>query len=154
MHAENFFATLDIGARHNDAAVETPRPQQRWIEYIGAVGRRDEDHALIRFEAVHFSQQRIESLLTLFMSAAQARSAMASDSVNFVDEDNARRILLALLKQVADAACANAHKHFHEVRAGYGKERNVGFSCNRPRKQRFASAWRPDEQYPFRDAPA
>src|ERR1035437_1143351 len=110
MHAENFFAALDVRARHDNTAVEAAGTKQRRIEHIGAVCGGYEDDALIRFEAVHFTQQRIERLLALVVAAAQARAAMAPDSVNFVDKDDAGRILLALFEQVADAARATAHK--------------------------------------------
>ena len=79
---------------------------------------------------------------------------MASDSVNFVDENNAGRILFALFEQIADSARANAHKHFNEVGTGNRKEWNVGLARNSAREQGFPSAWRTDEQDPLRNAPA
>ena len=128
MHAENLFAALDVRAGHDNAAVEASRAKQRGIEHIGPVGRGDQDNALIRFEAVHLDQQSIKRLLALVVAAAQSCAAVASDSVNFVDEDDTGRVLLALLKQVPNAACANPHKHLNEVGPGNRKERNVGLA--------------------------
>src|SRR5579864_6631033 len=79
---------------------------------------------------------------------------MASDCVNFVDEDDAGRILLALLKQVADAARAHADKHFHEVRSRDREERNISLAGNRARQQRFTGSRRSDQQHALRNAPA
>ena len=86
------------------------------------------------------------------MSAAQSRTAMAADSVDFVDEDDTGRVLFALLEEVADAACANADEHLHEVGTGNRKERNVGFAGDRASKQGLARAWRSHEQNPLGDA--
>ena len=40
---------------------------------------------------------------------------MATHGVDLVDEDDARRVLLALLEEVADPACADAYEHLDEV---------------------------------------
>ena len=56
---ENFFAALDVGPRHDDAAVETAGAQQRRIENVGTVGGGDQDDAFVGFEAVHFDEQRL-----------------------------------------------------------------------------------------------
>src|SRR5882724_11197959 len=72
---------------------------------------------------------------------------MAADSVNFIDENDARSILFALLEKIADAARAHTDKHFDEVRAGNREEGNVGFAGNGPRQQSLAGAWRPNEQH-------
>ena len=88
------------------------------------------------------------------MTAAQARAAMSSDRVNFVNEDNAGGVLLALFKQVAYAARADADKHFNEIRTGNREEGNVCFAGNRPRQQSLACSWRSDEQHTLRNSPA
>ena len=57
-------------------------------------------------EAVHLDEQLVQRLLALVVAAAEAGAAMAADGVNLVDEDDAGRVLLALLEQVAHAADA------------------------------------------------
>jgi hypothetical protein len=54
-------------------------------------------------------------LFALVVSATQARAAMTTDGINFVDEDDAGCVFLALLEQVANARCANADKHLNKV---------------------------------------
>ena len=71
---------------------------------------------------------------------------MTADCVDFVDEDDAGSVLLALLEEIADAACADADEHFDEVRTGDGEERNVGFAGDCAGEQRFAGSRRSDEQ--------
>src|SRR6266404_5853686 len=79
---------------------------------------------------------------------------MAADRVDLVDENDTGRGFLALLEHVADTACADADKHFHEIGAADGKEGNVGFAGDRTRKQSFAGARRADHQYALRNSAA
>src|SRR5215470_3834619 len=79
---------------------------------------------------------------------------MAPHGVNFINENNARSILLALLEKVADAAGANADKHFHEVRTRNREERNVGFTGDSARQKSLARARRANQQNALRNAAA
>src|SRR5258708_13416412 len=79
---------------------------------------------------------------------------MATDRVDFIDEDDAGRILLGLLEHVAHAARTDAHEHLDEVRPRDRKERHVGFACDRARQQRLTGAGRPHQQYSARNTPA
>ncbi len=79
---------------------------------------------------------------------------MPPDRVNFVDENDAGRILLALFKEIAHAARAHAHKHFHEVRTGNREEGDVGLTSDRARQQRLARSRRSDKQHALRNSPA
>ena len=112
VNLEDLFAADDVGIRHHHLAVETARAQQRRIEHVRPVGRRDQDHAFIGLEAVHLDQQLVQGLLALVIAAAEAGAAMAADRVDFVDEDDAGRILLGLLEHVADAARRRRRRTF------------------------------------------
>ena len=79
------------------------------------------------------------------MTAPDPVAAVAPDSVDFIDENDAGRRFLALLEHVADAAGADANEHLHEIGAADGEERDVGFASNGAREQRFTSARRPDQ---------
>ena len=79
---------------------------------------------------------------------------MAADRVDFVDEDDARRVLLGLLEHVAHAARADADEHFDEVRTRNGEEGHVGFARDRARDQGLAGAGRADQQYTARNLAA
>src|SRR5262249_18265822 len=146
VYAQDGFAALDIGASDHHAAIEAARTKQRRIKHVGAVRSGDEDHAFVGFEAVHFDQQLVERLLALIVSAAEAGAAMATDRVDFVDEDDAGRVLFTLLEQIADAARADADEHFDEVRTGDREERHAGFAGDRAGKQGLAGSWRSDQQ--------
>src|SRR6202521_977602 len=79
---------------------------------------------------------------------------MAPYSVNFVDEDDAGSILLALLEQIPHTARANADKHFNEVGTGNRKEWNVALARNGARQQGFPRTSRTYEQDPLWNTPA
>ncbi len=71
---------------------------------------------------------------------------MATDRVDFVDEDDARRVFLRLLEHVAHAAGADADEHLDEVRTGDGEERHAGFTRHGAGDQGLAGAGRTDQQ--------
>ena len=154
MNSQDLLAADEVGVRDDDLTVEAAGPQQRRVEHVGPVGRGDDDDAFVLLEAVHLDQQLIERLLALVVAAAEARAAMAADRVDFVDEDDAGRVLLRLLEHVAHAARADADEHLDEVRARNGEERHVGFARDGARGQRLAGAGRADEQHAARDAAA
>ena len=154
MHAQNLFAAGQIGIGHHDMAVETARTQQRGIEHVGTVGGGDQDDAFIGLEAVHLDQQLVQRLLALVIAAAEAGAAMAADRVDFVDEDDAGRVLLGLLEHVAHAAGADADEHLDEVGARDGEEGHIRFAGDGAREQRLAGARRADQQHALGDAAA
>ena len=79
---------------------------------------------------------------------------MAPHRVNFINENQARRILLALLEHVTNAARADAHKHLHKIRTADAEKRHVRFPGNRLRQQRLPRSRRPHHQHTLRNVPA
>ena len=154
MDREDALASLHVGTIDDDAPVEAARAQQRRIEHVGTVGGRDEDDAFVRFEAVHLDEQLVQRLLALVVTAAEAGAAMTADRVDFIDEDDAGRVLLALLEQVAHARRADADEHLDEVGTADREERNVRFARDGARQQRLAGSRRAHQQHALRDAAA
>ncbi|MGY3407131.1 hypothetical protein ACVWZV_003244 [Bradyrhizobium sp. GM5.1] len=144
----------NVRVGHHDLTVEAAGTQQRGIEHVGTVGRGDQDHALVGLEAVHLDQQLVQRLLALVIAAAEAGATVTTDGVDFVDEDDAGRVLLSLLEHVADAAGADADEHLDEVRTRNGEERHVGFARDRTRDQGLAGAGRSDQQHAARNSAA
>ena len=151
---QDLLAADHVRVRHHDLAVEAAGAQQRRIEHVGPVGGGDQDDAFVGLEAVHLDQQLVERLLALVVAAAEAGAAMAADRVDFVDEDDAGRVLLGLLEHVAHARGADADEHLDEVGAGDGEERHVGFAGDGARDQRLAGAGRADQQHAARNLAA
>src|SRR5690606_8563668 len=96
-------------------------------------------------------EQLVERLLALVVAAAEAGAAMTADGVDLVDENDAGRVLLALLEQVAHARGADADEHLDEVGAADREERDVGLAGYRAGQQRLARARLADEQHALRD---
>ena len=88
------------------------------------------------------------------MAAAHARAAAPADGVDLVDEDDARRVLLGLLKRIAHAAGAHAHEHLHEIGTGDGHEGHARLARDGLGQQRLAGAGRAHEQHALGDARA
>src|SRR4030065_608536 len=61
-------------------------------------------------EPVHLDQELVQRLLALVVASAQARAALAADRVDFVDEDDARRMLFRLLEHVAHGGRPHARQ--------------------------------------------
>ncbi len=154
MNLQDLLAADEIGVRNDDLTVEAAGPQQRRIEHVRPVGRGDDDDAFVLFEAVHLDEQLVERLFALVVAASETGATMTPDRVDFVDEDDARRILLRLLEHVAHAARADADEHFDKVRARDGEERHIGFARHGTGGQGLAGAWGADQQHAARDAAA
>ena len=145
---------LHVRPVEDDLAVEPAGAQQRRVEDVRPVGGGDDDHVRVRVEAIHLDEDLVEGLLALVVRAAEAGPALAADRVDLVDEDDARRIALGLVEEVADAAGADADEHLDELRARDREERHAGLARDGTRHQRLAGAGRPDEQNATRDARA
>ena len=142
---------LEVGAVHDDLAVEAARTQQRRVEDVGPVGRRDQDDVVLDVEAVHLDEQLVERLLALVVTAAETGAALTTDRVDLVHEDDARSGGLGLLEQVAHARRADADEHLDEVGAGDREERHGRLAGDRTREQRLAGARRAYEQHALGD---
>ena len=153
VNPQDLLAPLEVRRADRDLPVEAAGPEQRRIEDVGAVGRRDDDDALVRGEAVHLDEQLVQRLLALFV-AERAAAAAAADRVELVDEDDARRVAAGVLEQLADARGADAGVHLDEVRAAGEEERHARFAGHRSRQQRLAGAGRADQQHALGNAAA
>ncbi len=115
VHTQNFFAPANVGTIHHDAPIEAAGAEQCRIKHIRTIRRGHENDALVRLEAVHLDQQLVQSLLALVVSTAEASTTVTSHGVDFVDENDAGSVLLALLEQVTNTACAYAYEHLYEI---------------------------------------
>ncbi len=152
VHPEDPFATLHVGQIDHHLAVEAARSQQGRVEHVGAVGGRDQDHPVVGFETVHLDQELVEGLLALVVAPSQTGAAVAADGIEFVDEDDAGRVLLALLEQVAHPAGPHADEHLHEIGPGEAEEGHPRFTGHRPRQQGLARSRRAEQEHALGNA--
>jgi hypothetical protein len=120
VHLEDALAPAHVRPVHHDLAIEAAGAQQRRIEHVGTVRGGDDDDALVRLEAVHLHQQLVQRLLALVVPAAEARAAVATDSFDLVYEDDAWRIALALLEEIATRLLCSS--------TGFSPPKNASFS--------------------------
>ena len=151
VHAQDLLAALQVRCGHRDLPVEAAGAQQRGVEDVGPVRRRDQDDPAARVEAVHLDEQLVERLLALVVTAAEAGATVAADRVDLVDEDDARRVLLGLFEQVADTRRTDTDEHLDEVRAGDRVERHARLTGDGAREQRLTGSGRAVEQHALRD---
>ena len=154
VHLEDLLAALEVGCIDADLAVEAAGAQERGVEDVGAVRRRDEDDVRLGVEAVHLDEQLVQGLLALVVPAAEAGAAVAADRVDLVDEDDGRRVLLGLVEEVAHAAGADADEHLDEVRTGDRVERHARLTGDGAGEERLAGSGRAVEQHALGDARA
>ena len=135
-----------VGPVDDDLPVEAARSQERGVENVGPVGGGEHDYAALGVEAVHLDEELVERLLPLIVTAAQAGAALPAYGIDLVHKDDARRVLLGLLEEVAHAARADPDEHLDEVGARDGEERHPRLAGDGARQQRLAGAGRPDEE--------
>jgi len=128
VHAENSLAAPEVWRINDDLTVESTRTEERWIEHVGSVCGSDQNDTIIRLETVHLDEQLIERLLTLIVPATEACSTMPPNRIDFIDEDDTRRMGLALFEQISDAAGANTNEHLDEIRTRHREEGAARFS--------------------------
>ena len=92
-----------------------PGAEQRRVQDVRPVGRRDDDDAALDIEPVQLDQQLVQRLLALVVPAAEAGPAVPADRVDLVHEHDGRGVRLGLLEQVADPGRADTDEHLHEV---------------------------------------
>ena len=76
---------------------------------------------------------------------------MTPHSINLIHENNARTVLLGLLKQIPHPRRPNPHEHLNKIRTRNRKERHTRLTSNRPRQQRLPRTRRPIQQNPRRN---
>ena len=145
VNREDALAASDVGAVDNDLTVKTARAQQRRVENVWTVRRRENDHTGLALKTVEFDKKLVQGLLALIVTSAETSASVPTHCVDFVDEHNRRGSSFCLRKQVADSAGTDTHKHLDEVRTRDGEERYVRFPGNGPGKQRLAGPGRADQ---------
>ena len=135
----------------HDLSVESSGPEERRVQHVRTVRRRQYDDTVLGVETVHLHKHLVEGLLSLVMAAAVARAADTADRVQFVDEQDAGRALAALLEEVPDSAGAHADEHFHEIGAGHVEKGDIRLSRHGLGQQGLAGARHSDEQYALGD---
>ena len=129
---QDLLTTLHIGQRHDDLTVETTGPQQGRIEDVGPVRGRYQDYPFVRFKTIHLDEELIQGLLPLVVSASQTCAAVTSDGVDFIDEDDAGGVLLALGEEIPHTRRPDADEHLDEIGSADAQKGDIRLTGDRP----------------------
>ena len=154
MDLEDGFAPVEGRQINHDLAVEPAGALERGIKHIGPVRGRDDNDAFLGVESIHLHQQGVERLLAFIMPATNPGEPATAHRINLINEDDARRVLLALFEHVADARGTDADKHLHEVRPADAEERHIRLARDRLGHERLAGSGRPHEHHALGDPSA
>src|SRR2546428_84508 len=142
----------EVGAVEDHLTIEAAGPEQRRVQDFGPVRGRQDHDAVLGVEAVELREELIQGLLALVAAAHErADPARLPQSIELVDEDDARGLLLGLGEEVADAGRSHTDEHLDEVRAAQAEERHAGLSRDGLRQERLPGAGRADDEHPFGD---
>ena len=116
MDLQDIQATFLVGTVHQHLTVEATGAKQGLIEDFGAVGGGEDDQPDRAVEAIHFGEQLVQRLLTLVVSAGRSSdTACAAQRIQFINEDDRRRLPAGLLEQVAHARRPHADEHLDKL---------------------------------------
>ena len=125
---QNFLPALQVGQLHRHPAVKPARTGQSGVQGFRAVGRGQNNDAGVALKAVHLRQELVQRLFPLIVAAHFAGVALLADGVDLVNKYDAGGFFLGLLKEVPHLGGSHTHEHLHKLRAGHGKEGDVGFA--------------------------
>ena len=146
VHLQDFHAALQIRLIHNDLTVKTAGTQKRLIQDFRAVGSAQDQDAPGAVKTIHFRQQLVQRLFTLFIASAVLGITAAADGINFIDKNNTGGVLGGLLKQVTHTGCAHTYVKFDKVGTRQGEKRHMRLSCHRFGQQRLTCSGRSHKQ--------
>ena len=77
--------------------------------------------------------------------AADTSATLATDGIDFINEDDARRVLFGVFEHVADTGSAHTDEHFDEIRTRNAEKRHFGFTGDALGQQGLAGAGGADQ---------
>ena len=119
-------ALLNCWKGHFNLPVESSRPQKRAIETVCPVCGCEYNDRGIGLETIHFYEELIQRVISLFIATTEASSTLLANSINFVNEDDRRCLLSGLFKQITNSRSTNSDKHLDEFRP---RCRQKWYSC-------------------------
>merc|ERR1712127_261274 len=133
MHTKNSLTTLEV-------------------KNINTICCCDGDDTRVSIETIHLNQNLVNGLFTFIVTSSLATSTLASYSINLINKDNARGILIGLSKDVTDTGSSHTNKHLHKFRTTDGDEWDSGFTGNSLGQKSLTSTRRSIKDDTTRDA--
>lgn len=147
MDLENILAAGHGRSVDVDMSVESSRTHQGLVEDIWPVGAGEDDYLLRGVETIHLREDLVESRLALVVTATTETAVRTgpSNGVDFVDKDDARRVLARRREQITDAGRTHTDKHLHKLGAADSEEGNLRLAGGGLGEQRLTSTGRTRE---------
>ena len=146
MHLQYLRASPYVRIVQHHPTVESTRPQQRRVQYVRPIRRRQHYDVRVRVEPVHLHQYLVQRLLPLVVASPKPRPTVTSHRIYLVHEHDARRVPLRLVEQVPHTGRTHPHEHLHKLAAADRKERHTRLSSHRSRQQRLTGPGWPRQQ--------
>src|SRR6059036_3535745 len=147
VNLEDLLAAAPVRDADLDLAVEATGPAQRGVDRLVPVRRADHDDLAATREAVHQGEELRDNPP---FDLAGHLFPLRSNRVEFIDEQDARSVLLGLLELLAEALLALSVVLRHDLRALDRIEICAGFVGHRLCDERLAGAGRPVQEDPLR----
>ena len=129
MDLQDLGARLLVGQGKLDLTVEPAGTQQRWVQYIYPVRRRQHFDTVIRGKAVELVQKLQHRPLHFTVATLFTVEPLRAHRVKFVNENDGRGLLLGQGEAIANELSTIPYKHLHELGAGELEECGVGLGC-------------------------
>ena len=140
---EDLEPTVPVRDANLDLPVEATGPTQRGVEGVRAIRRTDYDDLAASLESVHECEQ-LSDHPTFHLAGDLV--PFRGDAVQFVDEDDARRVLFGLFEDVPQVLFALAVELRHDLRSRDGMEVRIRLGGDRLREERLAGPRRSVEE--------
>ena len=138
---------MAVGNRNGNLPVEPSRPAQGRIEDVGKIGGRNDNDLVPLRKPVHQRQQLGDHPLLHF---AHHLVAAGRNRIQFVEENNARRLAAGLFEDLPQMGFAFAVKLMDDFGTADGKEIRLRLVRDGPRDQRLAASGRAVQKHAFR----
>src|SRR6056300_471274 len=118
MDTQNLLTTSDTWESHLNLTIKATWAKKSLIKNIHSVSGCDNHNTSIIVKAIHLSKKLVNSLFAFIIGWLTTSTALLTDGVNFVNEDNTRLIFASNFKEIADPFGAHTDKLFNKVGGG------------------------------------
>mmetsp|Transcript_18095 Transcript_18095/g.28613 ORF Transcript_18095/g.28613 Transcript_18095/m.28613 type:complete len:619 (-) Transcript_18095:383-2239(-) len=143
MNVQDFQSARRVRHAHLNLAIKSTKSTQCRINHVHTIRGTNHHHLPASFEAIHEGQQHRHDTTLQF---AIRLVSLGRNTVNLVDEDNGRRILLRLLKRLAQIGLRVARHLTHDLWTIDEEEEGASLVGHRLRQQRLTRARRTIQQ--------
>mmetsp|Transcript_7187 Transcript_7187/g.15374 ORF Transcript_7187/g.15374 Transcript_7187/m.15374 type:complete len:342 (-) Transcript_7187:476-1501(-) len=133
-----------------DLPINPPTPQQRRVQNIHPIRRRNHLNPIITAKPIQLIQQLQHRPLHLAVSTQLRIKPLGAHRVQLINEDNRGRFLLCQLKRVPYQLRAVSNEHLHQLWPCQFQKRRVSLRSTCASKQCFPHTGRSVHQHAFR----